>query len=259
MRLSSRPSSASRCMGRHVTLPRWKQSILRMGSFVFSGEPTALTPALPPFIWGSDSHWHYRLLQAHLKIIACMIAIFLTSLRRCSLCLGINGCSILDRGKAASFHVSVKGCIFSTIHFNGVRHAVLIYRALLPSAGWRAFWGSSEVCHAVVENRCIDLSYYPSPSLFVYYSFDSLALFCEVKYQKGPQFCYFRMDDPGDWGRISFVCKWYQRVQLWFCEHVLVWHRRLHTVRICMLFFLQHFKSQLCVSSSLHMKTHLTQ
>lgn len=81
---------------------------------------------LASFYLGRDSHWHYRLLQAHLKIIACMIAIFRTSLRRCSLCLGINGCSILDRGKAVSFHVSVKGCIFSTIHFNSAHHAVLI-------------------------------------------------------------------------------------------------------------------------------------
>lgn len=119
----------SHCMGCHVKLPRWKQSILWMGSFVFGGEPAALTPALPPFYLGRDSHWHYRLLQAHLKIIACMIAIFLTSLRRCSLCLGINGCSILDRGKAVSFHVSLKGCIFSTIHFNSARHAVLISRS----------------------------------------------------------------------------------------------------------------------------------
>lgn len=48
--LSPRPSSASCCMGRHVMLPRWKQSILRMGSFVFSSGPAALTPAFPPFI-----------------------------------------------------------------------------------------------------------------------------------------------------------------------------------------------------------------
>lgn len=98
---------------------------------------------LASFYLGRDSHWHYRLLQAHLKIIACMIAIFLTSLRRCSLCLGINGCSILDRGKAVSFHVSVKGCIFSTIHFNSARHAVLISWSFPPSAEWCAFLGAS--------------------------------------------------------------------------------------------------------------------
>lgn len=42
------------------------------------------------------------------------------------------------------------------------------------------------MCPTVVRNRRIDLSSYHSPSLFVYYSFDSPALLCEVKYQKGP-------------------------------------------------------------------------
>lgn len=103
---------------------------------------------LASFYLGRDSHWHYRLLQAHLKIIACMIAIFLTSLRRCSLCLGINGCSILDRGKAVSFHVSVKGCIFSTIHFNSAHHAVLI--------SW-SFFLLQNGEHSLVLLRCATL------------------------------------------------------------------------------------------------------
>lgn len=66
----------------------------------------------PSLYLGREARWHYRPLQAHLKIIACMIAIFLTSLRRCSLCLEINGCSILDKGKAVSFHVPAKRMYF---------------------------------------------------------------------------------------------------------------------------------------------------
>lgn len=79
------------------------------------------------------------------------------------------------------------------------------------------------MCHAVVGNRCIDLSSYHSPSLFVYYSFDSPAPFCEVKYQKGLSSAISGWMTPGDWGRIS-LCASGTSVCIYDWEHVLVWH-----------------------------------
>lgn len=93
------PGSNSLHTGCHVTPPGWKRST---SSFVLSSGPAACERLpLSPLYLGREARWHYRPLQAHWKIIACMIAIFLTSLWRCSLCLGINGCSILDRGKGS--------------------------------------------------------------------------------------------------------------------------------------------------------------
>ena len=85
-----------------------------------------------------------------------------------------------------------KGCIFSAIHFNSVCHAVLIYWSSALCGEWKGFRGSSEVCHAVTEKRCIDLSSYHYPSLFVYYLFDSSAPVLWSEKLKRPHFCYFQ-------------------------------------------------------------------
>lgn len=149
---------------------------------------------LPSLYLGRVLRWHYRPLQAHLKIIACMIAVFLTSLRGCSLCLGINSCSILDRRKAVSFHVWVKGYIFSTIHFGSVRHAVLIYWSSPLCTEWKEFRGVLHCCREQMH-WLVPLSLSLSLCLLFIW-FPCSVLWSEKP--KRPQFCYFRMADSGD-------------------------------------------------------------
>lgn len=85
-----------------------------------------------------------------------------------------------------------------------------------------------EVCHAVAEKRGIDLSFYHYPALFVYYLFDSWALFYEVKNRKGLS---------------SAISGWVTlgtgEVGVYFCIRVCMWDcvcnfvqrdRQLHTV-----------------------------
>lgn len=79
------------------------------------------------------------------------------------------------------------------------------------------------MCHTVVRNRCIDLSAYHSPSLFVYYSFDSPALLCEVKCQKGLSSAISGWMTLGIEGGIS-LCTSGTCVCIHDCEQALVWH-----------------------------------
>lgn len=81
---------------------------------------------------------------------------------------------------------------------------------------------------------------------------------------KRPQFCYFRMGDSGDWVlrivrvRCTIVC-------ICDCVHVFVWHSSYTLcafahIYICFVFNKKNKKkSRLCIFSSLHAQTHLTQ
>lgn len=149
-----------------------------------------------------------------------------------------------------------KGCIFSTIHFNSVRHAVLIYWSSPMWGEWKGFWGSSEVRHAAAEKRCIDLSSYHYPSPFVYYLFDYSALFYEVKTWKG------LTSGISGWATLGTV-----RGRACCCIIVCIYDclaRRVLPACVCVhscLLCIEKGKEnlRLCVFSPLHALTHLTQ
>lgn len=157
-----------------------------------------------------------------------------------------------------------KGCIFSAIHFSSVCHAVLIYWSSPLCGEWKGLGGSSEVHHAVAEKRCIDLSSYHYPSLFVYYLFDSPALFYEVKNWKGLSSAISGWVTLGTERGGACVCCFCTSVCICDCVYVFVWHCN-YTLCVCAcmhLYLLCISKKKclrLCVFSPLHAQTHLTQ
>lgn len=141
-----------------------------------------------------------------------------------------------------------KGCIFSAIHFSIVCHAVLIYWSSPLCGEWKGFRGSSEVRHTVAEKRCIDLSSYHYPSLFVYYLFDSPALFYEVKNWKGLSSAISGWVTLGTEGGGVCGCT---SVCICDCVHVFVWHCNYTLcvcarICICFVFFLKREKKKIC-------------
>lgn len=76
--------------------------------------------------------------------------------------------------------------------------------------------------HAVAEKRCIDLSSYHYPSFFVYYLFDSPALFYEVKNWKGLSSAISGWATLGtEGGGVRFL---HWRTCIWLCVDVFKWN-----------------------------------
>lgn len=83
----------------------------------------------------------------------------------------------------------------------------------------RFFWGVPHCCKEQMH-WLVHLSLSLTLCLLFIW-FASSVMWSEIP--KRPQFCYFRMDDPGDWGRIS-LCTSGTCVCIHDCEHALVWH-----------------------------------